>query len=135
MLGDAVYGNADWNKRYRRSDDVQRPLLHAYELQFQHPLFDPPDRTITVTAPVPPDMVGLIRKIANAPFAYRSHTERGTLLIDEPTGLLTCGTDLFRPPTRGSSPPASAAQARHAPLESMRVDGDPFEWQSEVENE
>lgn len=81
VLGDEVYGNADWNTRYRRSgDQVRRPLLHAYEVRFQHPLLLGEDRVgsnTVITAPIPSDLARMVAKIASAPSAYRYRSRRG----------------------------------------------------------
>lgn len=37
IAGDEAYGTAEWNKKLARSDDIHRPLLHAYETEFIHP--------------------------------------------------------------------------------------------------
>ena len=49
ILGDPVYGNAAWNRRY----GLERPLLHASLLRFLHPITG---KEIQVEAPVPADM-------------------------------------------------------------------------------
>jgi len=50
VLGDAVYGNSS-------SFDVDRQLLHAYRLEFEHPITK--DK-MALTAPIPDDMKTLI---------------------------------------------------------------------------
>ena len=37
IAGDEAYGTAEWNKKLARSDNIHRPLLHAYETEFTHP--------------------------------------------------------------------------------------------------
>jgi 23S rRNA pseudouridine1911/1915/1917 synthase len=37
ILGDEDYGNREWNNKIFRSDKINRPLLHAYETEFEHP--------------------------------------------------------------------------------------------------
>jgi hypothetical protein len=56
ILGDDVYGNMDWNKKF----EIDRPLLHAYETQFIHPLRK---KSLQLVAPVPDDMNVLIKRI------------------------------------------------------------------------
>jgi hypothetical protein len=56
ILGDDVYGNMDWNKKY----DINRPLLHAYETQFIHPLRK---KSLRLVAPIPDDINALIKRI------------------------------------------------------------------------
>lgn len=50
VLGDAVYGSESVNKKYK----AQRPLLHAYRLQFTHPFTG---KIIELTAPIPEDFL------------------------------------------------------------------------------
>lgn len=38
IYGDDIYGIADWNKRLLKSHGIQRPLLHAYRLEIDHPV-------------------------------------------------------------------------------------------------
>lgn len=57
VLGDAVYGNAQANKKY----DVKRQLLHAYLLKFKHPITG---ESLTLKAEVPSDMQIWIDKIS-----------------------------------------------------------------------
>lgn len=57
VLGDAVYGNVQMNKKYA----VQRQLLHAYILQFKHPITG---ESLALKAQVPSDMQFWIDKIS-----------------------------------------------------------------------
>mmetsp|Transcript_26221 Transcript_26221/g.32330 ORF Transcript_26221/g.32330 Transcript_26221/m.32330 type:complete len:490 (+) Transcript_26221:121-1590(+) len=38
IFGDDVYGFSDWNKRLFKSHGIQRPLLHAFRLELNHPI-------------------------------------------------------------------------------------------------
>jgi 23S rRNA pseudouridine1911/1915/1917 synthase len=38
IYGDDVYGIADWNKRLFKTHGIDRPLLHAYRLEIDHPV-------------------------------------------------------------------------------------------------
>ena len=38
IYGDDVYGISDWNKRLLKSHGIERPLLHAYRLEVDHPV-------------------------------------------------------------------------------------------------
>mmetsp|Transcript_14945 Transcript_14945/g.43115 ORF Transcript_14945/g.43115 Transcript_14945/m.43115 type:complete len:468 (-) Transcript_14945:1360-2763(-) len=38
IYGDDIYGIADWNKRLIKTHGIQRPLLHAYRLEVDHPV-------------------------------------------------------------------------------------------------
>lgn len=60
ILGDELYGNRQWNVRYKAKDGLDRPMLHAYQLGFSHPVTGEP---ITVKAPIPPDMLQVMRRI------------------------------------------------------------------------
>lgn len=55
ILGDPVYGNRQWNERYKRGQQQ----LHAHRITFYHPTSH---EMMTVTAPLPEDMVDLIRR-------------------------------------------------------------------------
>lgn len=81
IAGDEAYGNSDWNKRLSRSDDIHRPLLHAYEIEFTHPFTL---KNMVIKAPIPSDMFNLINKIADP-------TTSGTL-IDNDSRLYTTDT-------------------------------------------
>ncbi len=56
VLGDELYGNSSLNHYY----GVQRQLLHAAKVKFQHPFTG---CELELTAPPPVDMVRLMRKI------------------------------------------------------------------------
>ncbi|PIS01810.1 MAG: RluA family pseudouridine synthase [Chlamydiae bacterium CG10_big_fil_rev_8_21_14_0_10_35_9] len=53
ILGDATYGSAKANKKYH----VERQLLHAYKLQFTHPITNV---AMEIVAPIPEDMKKII---------------------------------------------------------------------------
>jgi 23S rRNA pseudouridine1911/1915/1917 synthase len=53
ILGDDVYGLRDWNDRYAKRHNVDRPLLHAYRLRINHPITNEP---LVFQAPIPSDM-------------------------------------------------------------------------------
>jgi hypothetical protein len=127
VLGDEVYGNADWNTRYRRTDAVRRPLLHAYEVAFQHPTEDY-NTPVVARAPIPNDMASLINKITETKYAYRRGIVDGVPVVDGETGLLNCNIDIFDSTARG----VPARRPRHASIDSIRIETNPFEWQSEV---
>jgi len=38
VYGDDVYGLPDWNKRLKKQHGVERPLLHAFRLEMNHPI-------------------------------------------------------------------------------------------------
>jgi 23S rRNA pseudouridine1911/1915/1917 synthase len=57
ILGDSLYGNAHINS----SHHVQRQLLHAYRLEFSHPITG---ALLTLLAPIPLDLKEWIQKLA-----------------------------------------------------------------------
>ena len=90
-----MYGTAEWNNRYRRTHQVRRPLLHAYESDFLHPFTG---EKVTLKAPIPEDLASIISKIAlhsgmNLEDNEQLNSGVGSL-IDPNTGLLTCPTDV-----------------------------------------
>jgi 23S rRNA pseudouridine1911/1915/1917 synthase len=56
VVGDEIYG-----KKAKKIAD--RPLLHAYRIEFRHPV---KDRTLLIEAPVPEDMEEFIRRRQNS---------------------------------------------------------------------
>jgi hypothetical protein len=38
VYGDEVYGLSDWNARLKKAHGIERPLLHAYRLEIDHPI-------------------------------------------------------------------------------------------------
>jgi 23S rRNA pseudouridine1911/1915/1917 synthase len=58
IYGDDVYGIADWNKRLMKSHKIQRPLLHAYRLELEHPITGEP---MAFEAPMAGDMSTLAK--------------------------------------------------------------------------
>jgi hypothetical protein len=60
ILGDATYGTSEWNTRARRSHGVDRPLLHAYQTAFRHPMTG---EDVCLTAPLPDDIMTLLSEM------------------------------------------------------------------------
>lgn len=60
IYGDDVYGIDVWNKRLLKVDGIERPLLHAYKLELDHPITR---ERMTFTAPMATDMKGIAQKI------------------------------------------------------------------------
>jgi 23S rRNA pseudouridine1911/1915/1917 synthase len=81
IIGDEDYGNKDWNKRMAQSNAIKRPLLHAYETEFEHPFTG---ETIIIRAPVPDDMAGLLKLLSN----------EGNPILDSSTAFLIGSTDV-----------------------------------------
>ena len=48
-----MYGRKDWNQELAKKHSISRPLLHAYELQLQHPVTG---QMMVFRAPMAPDM-------------------------------------------------------------------------------
>lgn len=98
ILGDAVYGTAEWNNRYRRTHQVRRPLLHAYESAFLHPVTG---QKVSIKAPIPQDLATIISKVAAHSGMNLEDNESldggVSSIIDPATGLLTCETWVNEP--------------------------------------
>merc|ERR1712241_1477967 len=60
IYGDDIYGLPDWNKRLSKSHQIERPLLHAYQLKFSHPVTGEP---MVFKAPLPDDMFKIAKNI------------------------------------------------------------------------
>jgi 23S rRNA pseudouridine1911/1915/1917 synthase len=60
VLGDELYGNAQWNGRARRRWGVERPMLHALRLELAHPVTG---EMLRLVAPVPPDMLTVVEGV------------------------------------------------------------------------
>ena len=60
ILGDSTYGIAKINKKY----GVKRQLLHAYRIRLSHPI---KDQNLSLTAPLPHDMKGIMRDSFSTP--------------------------------------------------------------------
>lgn len=59
VLGDPLYGDANWNAKEARR--APRPLLHAYDLRLAHPTQGTPLR---ITAPLPADLATVGAELA-----------------------------------------------------------------------
>ncbi len=60
IYGDDVYGISDWNQRLLKTYGIERPLLHAYCLEVDHPVTG---ERMTFKAPMPDDMKRLATNI------------------------------------------------------------------------
>jgi 23S rRNA pseudouridine1911/1915/1917 synthase len=60
VYGDDVYGLADWNKRLSKVHKIERPLLHAYTLEIDHPITG---ERMQFRAPMAEDMDRITRAI------------------------------------------------------------------------
>jgi len=81
VVGDETYGNNDWNKKMKKNDKINRPLLHAYETEFIHPFTN---ENIVLNAPLPPDMYNLMDKISGPKCENVLHrTQPVTMLLDD----------------------------------------------------
>ena len=56
VLGDTLYGNADWNTK----EKVSRQLLHSLTLSFTHPTTD---TAMTLRAPLAADMIEVVKRL------------------------------------------------------------------------
>ncbi len=71
IYGDDLYGFDDWNKRLAKSYKIQRPLLHAFRLELDHPITG---ERMVFTSPMANDMLEIVRGIWPG-----GETERGEL--------------------------------------------------------
>jgi 23S rRNA pseudouridine1911/1915/1917 synthase len=60
IYGDEVYGIADWNKRLAKMHGIERPLLHAYRLELDHPITG---EHMVFEAPMAEDMTKIVKII------------------------------------------------------------------------
>lgn len=56
ILGDSVYGNTSANEKFQ----VERQLLHAYQIQFDHPITHAP---MKICAPIPKDLISFTKSL------------------------------------------------------------------------
>ncbi|MBS0652131.1 MAG: RluA family pseudouridine synthase [Verrucomicrobia bacterium] len=61
VLGDPVYGSLSANKKYQ----VERQLLHAYQIKFNHPITNAP---LEICAPIPKDLRSFAESFPNTNF-------------------------------------------------------------------
>jgi 23S rRNA pseudouridine1911/1915/1917 synthase len=61
VYGDSVYGLTDWNKHLYKSHQIDRPLLHAYKLEIDHPITGVP---MVFQAPLAEDMLHIAKSIS-----------------------------------------------------------------------
>lgn len=60
IYGDDIYGLADWNKHLSKTQRIDRPLLHAWKLEIDHPVSGDHMEFI---APMAPDMMQIARNV------------------------------------------------------------------------
>jgi len=60
IYGDEVYGLSDWNKRLASSHQIERPLLHAFRLEIDHPVTA---ERMVFKAPLAEDMYRIAKAI------------------------------------------------------------------------
>ncbi len=60
IYGDDLYGFSDWNKRLASSHGIQRPLLHAFRLEIEHPITG---KRMVFRAPMADDMITIAKGI------------------------------------------------------------------------
>ena len=60
IYGDDVYGFGDWNKRLLKSQKIDRPLLHAFRLELNHPITG---GNMVIRAPMAEDMIKVAQGI------------------------------------------------------------------------
>jgi hypothetical protein len=122
VLGDPVYGNIEWNKKYLRSAQIRRPLLHSYEMEFIHPFTGQKMRFV---APLTEDFSRLIVSIQRSMLLPEKE-----LVFDEKTSLLKCGTEVAgRQATntvvfRGGTPILTTIPKKYVPMDRLKVEED-----------
>ncbi|MGB1698667.1 MAG: RluA family pseudouridine synthase [Nannocystaceae bacterium] len=67
IVGDVRYGDGRVNRHYRRSYDLHRLALHAWSIEFPHPI---DQRPLRVCAPLPPELVSMLSAIRCSDDAY-----------------------------------------------------------------
>ena len=60
IYGDDVYGLTDWNRRLASTYQIERPLLHAYRLELNHPVTG---QHMVFTAPLADDMKRIVQTV------------------------------------------------------------------------
>ena len=119
ILGDEIYGDKNWNSKLIKSDNVERCMLHAYELKFRHPFTN---EEILLKAPLPQDLSGLLRKINGGNLqSQRTAEEENTLvsLIDD-DNLLNCDTIV------AGRNPGAIEKAGFVPLDRLVIEDEDF---------
>ena len=61
LLGDPVYGDANWNRLEAKR--ATRPMLHAHQLRLKHPMPQHSDELLCLTAPPPDDLTALVAEV------------------------------------------------------------------------
>ena len=61
LLGDPVYGDANWNRLEAKR--ATRPMLHAHQLRLKHPMPEHSDKLLCLTAPPPDDLTALVAEV------------------------------------------------------------------------
>ena len=61
LLGDPVYGDANWNRLEAKR--ATRPMLHAHQLRLKHPMPEHSDDLLCLTAPPPDDLTALVAEV------------------------------------------------------------------------
>jgi 23S rRNA pseudouridine1911/1915/1917 synthase len=60
VYGDEIYGFCDWNKKLSNTHQIERPLLHAYTLELDHPVTR---KHMTFRASMAEDMLRISRAL------------------------------------------------------------------------
>jgi 23S rRNA pseudouridine1911/1915/1917 synthase len=77
IYGDDIYGISDWNKQLLKTHGIQRPLLHAYRLELEHPITG---QHMVFEAPMADDMIKIAKAIwpegpDELPIAFDKHVD------------------------------------------------------------
>ena len=79
IIGDVRYGKAEHNQLFRRRFGLERMVLHAAHVAFEHPM---DGRALALDAPLPPELAGLLARLG------ASSPERADDGAAEPAGTL-----------------------------------------------
>jgi len=60
VILDSEYGDFKFNKKFRMTFQFGRQLLHSRSISFKHPITG---KTVEITAPLPPDLGSVLKKI------------------------------------------------------------------------
>ncbi len=122
ILGDDIYGNKDWNRRYQLLHSVHRPLLHAYAMKFIHPFTN---QEFNLRAPLPPDMLDIIDKISRNHLSSMAKHQAKPPLIDSKTGNMLNDLDILNLFNLEASQEKISGKGS-IPIDSLHLDDD--EW-------
>jgi tRNA pseudouridine65 synthase len=81
IVGDVRYGKAEHNQLFRRRFGLDRMVLHAAHVAFEHPL---DGRALELTAPLPAELAGLLATLGASPPESAAGDPAGAFTTDAP---------------------------------------------------